>query len=638
MKKIKLIVNKILIAFIIAIIISFISINKIKAYNYGNKVSELLGLTLVANDEFNHESYDYAQLLNKVQQIAQTDSIYVAESPNADVIIARAYDNYNSEYAQFSNGEYLFVGRIEIEFYESTILIRLVNVNGYGNIYEISREENGLLVDDTISELLFDNFINGGSSISIWNSADDEEITSEELNTLIYDLLTNKLFYVQTSTNIKSDIKYNVNTTNIDSFYNSNGWKNYIDFVKNNDFVFTENNQRLCFTNLFGDAVVENVNLNITYNALCLAEQSIKSGLYYYNSSENEYYNANSTQLILDSSFRINASIADNPLDYQLCALPSAILNRLSQDIARYLLTETVKPSYDVQLIYRTQYNFSDGSNEYIIEYGKYKQDETITLTQDALNNILKTEKISVVGVPSNYIMNGWSYDNILSNSYTIKINSSNYQIEVYDNYLEAYTINLKIKINEKVTWQGQISTYSNIFNSVISWSNLDSPFIEIEDIFTSNIALISDKYGRPPQLNDRLLTLTQQPYADNNSIVLFKIETDKGTYGFNPNEQTKSINLYDLLESEGIQNYLDVNHNNYKIDISMKWAEDTPTNIETKDWEEISGIFNQVADTIQRFLDIKIVFITVGQILILVLSISILGFIIKIWQGGNNG
>lgn len=141
--------------------------------------------------------------------------------------------------------------------------------------------------------------------------------------------------------------------------------------------------------------------------------------------------------------------------------------------------------------------------------------------------------------------------------------------------------------------------------------------------------------------------TLSVNPMLESSSPYISYIlnYTNHVEIGFNFNSEylnsISATSLYNVAEWTNIEqdtsfnDYLEIyiNKPGQVIEVELESAK-----LVNDDIDNINTGANAVFSIISNFLNINIGFLTVGSIIAVLLAVAVLGFIIKIWQGGNNG
>ena len=207
-------------------------------------------------------------------------------------------------------------------------------------------------------------------------------------------------------------------------------------------------------------------------------------------------------------------------------------------------------------------------------------------------------------------------------------------------------SVNIKITCRDNVVWQGN-ATFSN--NKIVGGVSWDSPtmtnvFFVLLDCLA--ITLITEKYGLTPNYTSNQLLLFFRPFStekdDNGNylayINLIRLTTPKGTYAINYTSDTspKNINFDSWLASEGLTNMLKIDSDNYYFNLEVSWSLEEPLPQGVAEWGNVATIMSRIMASVTTLLNINIGFITIGNLLLIIISLSILFFVIKVWKGGN--
>ena len=207
-------------------------------------------------------------------------------------------------------------------------------------------------------------------------------------------------------------------------------------------------------------------------------------------------------------------------------------------------------------------------------------------------------------------------------------------------------SVNIKITCRDNVVWQGNATFSNNKIVGGVSWDNPTMTNVFFETLDSQNVTLINDKYGLNPNYTSNQLLLFFRPFStekdDNGNylayINLIRLTTPKGTYAFNYTSDTspKNINFETWLASEGLTNMLKVDTDNYYFNLEVSWSLEEPLPPGIAEWGNVATIMARIMASVTTLLNINIGFITLGNLLLIVISLSVLFFVIKVWKGGN--
>ena len=207
-------------------------------------------------------------------------------------------------------------------------------------------------------------------------------------------------------------------------------------------------------------------------------------------------------------------------------------------------------------------------------------------------------------------------------------------------------TVNIKITCRDNVVWQGNAIFNNNKIIGGVSWDDPTMTNVFFNNIDSQNISLINDKYGLEPNYANNQLLLFFRAFStekdDNGNylayINLIKLTTPKGTYASNYTSDTspKNINFETWLASEGLNNMLKVDSENYYFNLEVSWSLEEPLPQGVAEWGNVATIMAKIMASVTTLLNINIGFITLGNLLLIVISLSVLFFVIKVWKGGN--
>lgn len=207
-------------------------------------------------------------------------------------------------------------------------------------------------------------------------------------------------------------------------------------------------------------------------------------------------------------------------------------------------------------------------------------------------------------------------------------------------------SVNIKITCRDNVVWQGNAIFNNNKIVGGVSWDNPTMTNVFFESLDSQNVILINDKYGLNPNYTSNQLLLFFRPFStekDENGnylayINLIRLTTPKGTYAVNytSDSSPKNINFDSWLASEGLNNMLKVDTDNYYFNLEISWSLEEPLPPGIAEWGNVATIMARIMASVTTLLNINIGFITIGNLLLIVIALSILFFVIKVWKGGN--
>ena len=207
-------------------------------------------------------------------------------------------------------------------------------------------------------------------------------------------------------------------------------------------------------------------------------------------------------------------------------------------------------------------------------------------------------------------------------------------------------SVNIKITCRDNVVWQGNATFSNNKIVGGVSWDSPTMSNVFFESLDSQNVTLINDKYGLNPNYTSNQLLLFFRPFStekdDNGNYLayvnLIKLTTPKGTYAFNYTSDSapKNINFENWLATEGLTNMLKVDTDNYYFNLEISWSLEEPLPQGVAEWGNVATIMARIMASVTTLLNINIGFITIGNLLLIVISLSILFFVIKVWKGGN--
>ena len=243
------------------------------------------------------------------------------------------------------------------------------------------------------------------------------------------------------------------------------------------------------------------------------------------------------------------------------------------------------------------------------------------------------------------YVFLGWNTDATATTPLTdITITSNTTVYAIWGVYLKK--VNIKITCRDNVVWQGNAIFNNNKIVGGVSWDSPTMANVFFESLDSHNISLINDKYGLAPNYANNQLLLFFRSFSTEKDesgkylayVNLIKLTTPNGTYAVNYTSDTspKNINFDSWLATEGLTNMLKVDSDNYYFNLEVSWSLEEPLPPGIAEWGNVATIMARIMASVTTLLNINIGFITLGNLLLIVISLSILFFVIKVWKGGN--
>lgn len=253
----------------------------------------------------------------------------------------------------------------------------------------------------------------------------------------------------------------------------------------------------------------------------------------------------------------------------------------------------------------------------------------------------------------------------------SITINKNDLPIPTRENYKFlhwAWADTDNIEYAEPFTQESLTFTDTNIYMWAI-WTLYDVNMVfHLNNILILDARLVFTELEQPEEIAGEIIdkiakieligdnvttfkmiisTLSENPMLESSSPYISYIlnYTNHVEIGFNFNSEylnsISATSLYNVAEWTNIEqdtsfnDYLEIyiNKPGQVIEVELESAK-----LVNDDIDNINTGANAVFSIITNFLNINIGFLTVGSIIAVLLAVAVLGFIIKIWQGGNNG
>lgn len=361
-----------------------------------------------------------------------------------------------------------------------------------------------------------------------------------------------------------------------------------------------------------------NISINFTSNNQTFTGMRLTENTLYYvvdANNEIEVYNIDVNWLVADSKYK---KITINT--------PQEV----STDFYNWFLANTTKEVY-----YTITFNRNGATSGDLPPLQDVLSGTTFDLNNYNPGNLGKTDGTFI----------GWNTDASATTPLSsIVVNSD---VLLYAIFSEnPKSVNIKITCRDNVVWQGNAIFNNNKIVGGVSWDNPTMTNVFFESLDSQNLNLINDKYGLNPNYTSNQLLLFFRPFStekDENGnylayINLIKLTTPKGTYASNYTSDTspKSINFDSWLATEGLNNMLKVDTDNYYFNLEISWSLEEPLPPGIAEWGNVATIMARIMASVTTLLNINIGFITLGNLLLIVISLSVLFFVIKVWKGGN--
>ena len=271
--------------------------------------------------------------------------------------------------------------------------------------------------------------------------------------------------------------------------------------------------------------------------------------------------------------------------------------------------------------------------------------------TVPEVKNVVEGSKVELENYnPGNlekegYLFLGWNTDASAASPLTdITITSNTTVYAIWG--VDLKKVNIKITCRDNVVWQGNATFSNNKIVGGVDWSNPTMALCYFNNVDSQNIILINDTYGNNPNFANNQLMLFFKTFSTEKDEIgnylayvnLIRLTTPKGTYAFNYSYDSspKSINFESWLASEGLTNMLKIDSDNYYFNLEVSWSLEEPLPSGVAEWGNVATIMARIMASVTTLLNINIGFITLGNLLLIVISLSVLFFIIKVWKGGN--
>lgn len=360
-----------------------------------------------------------------------------------------------------------------------------------------------------------------------------------------------------------------------------------------------------------------NISINFTSNNQTFTGMRLTVDTLYYTTENNEIevYNIGANWLVTDSAYKkitINTS------------------QEVSTDFYNWFLANTTKEVY-----FEIAFDRNGATSGDVPPLQDVLSGTTFDLNNYNPGNLSKTDGTFI----------GWNTDASATTPLSSIVVNSN--VLLYAIFSEnPKSVNIKITCRDNVVWQGNAIFNNNKIVGGVSWDDPTMTNVFFESLDSQNLTLINEKYGLNPNYTSNQLLLFFRPFStekDENGkylayINLIRLTTPKGTYAVNYTSDTspKNINFETWLASEGLNNMLKVDTDNYYFNLEVSWSLEEPLPPGIAEWGNVATIMARIMASVTTLLNINIGFITLGNLLLIVISLSVLFFVIKVWKGGN--
>ena len=361
-----------------------------------------------------------------------------------------------------------------------------------------------------------------------------------------------------------------------------------------------------------------NISINFTSNNQNYTGMRITADTLYYivdSNNEIEVYNIGVNWLVTDSAYK--RITVNSPQE-------------VSTDFYNWFSSNTTK-----ELYYTITFNRNGATSGDLPPLQDVLSGTTFDLNNYNPGNLGKTDSTFL----------GWNTDASATTPLSsIVINSD---VLLYAIFSEnPKSVNIKITCRDNVVWQGNAIFNNNKIVGGVSWDDPTMTNVFFESLDSQDVTLINEKYGLNPNYTSNQLLLFFRPFStekDENGkylayINLIRLTTPKGTYAVSYTSDTspKNINFDSWLANENLINMLKVDSDNYYFNLEVSWSLEEPLPPGVAEWGNVATIMARIMASVTTLLNINIGFITLGNLLLIVISLSVLFFVIKVWKGGN--
>ena len=361
-----------------------------------------------------------------------------------------------------------------------------------------------------------------------------------------------------------------------------------------------------------------NISINFTSNNQTFTGMRLTENTLYYvvdANNEIEVYNIDVNWLVTDSAYKritINTS------------------QEVSTDFYNWFLANTTKEVY-----YTITFNRNGATSGDVPPLQDVLSGTTFDLNNYNPGNLSKTDGTFI----------GWNtYASATTPLSSIVVNSDLLLYAIFSE--NPKSVNIKITCRDNVVWQGNAIFNNNKIVGGVSWDDPTMTNVFFKNLDSHNISLINDKYGLAPNYANNQLLLFFRAFSTEKDesgkylayVNLIKLTTPKGTYAVNYTSDTspKNINFDSWLATEGLTNMLKVDSDNYYFNLEVSWSLEEPLPPGVAEWGNVAIIMAKIMASASTLLNINIGFITLGNLLLIVIALSVLFFVIKVWKGGN--
>ena len=635
MKKIK----KIIIGLILGFILVFMLSSAPQKVSADNTITDLTGYTWTANSvvtipstaityNFNFTNFQSGNYDNYLGLKLDNNTLYWREQYGENINLKATFGSVDGVKKWYSEGYRV----INITGGEDSTNIELINwLSANGTLSLTTTDLTGYKWDAK-STINFTTLFGGNNYNYYFNLNFYDSSSANYIKIKLYSYTNNE------------EIRYFLNESDSNQVYSSSSWNvasaksiiitggedstngMLIQFMylngtltKNTSTMTAAGDYRFNDVLLLGQSeFTGNISINFTSNNQTFTGMRLTENTLYYvvdANNEIEVYNIDVNWLVTDSAYKritINTS------------------QEVSTDFYNWFLANTTKEVY-----YTITFNRNGATSGDLPPLQDVVSGTTFDLNNYNPGNLAKTDSTFL----------GWNTDASATTALSsIVVDSDVLLYAIFEE--NPKSVNIKITCRDNVVWQGSAIFKNNKIVGGVSWDSPTMTNVFFESLDSQNLTLINEKYGLNPNYTSNQLLLFFRAFStekdDNGNYLayvnLIRLTTPKGTYAVNYTSDTspKNINFDSWLATEGLTNMLKVDSDNYYFNLEVSWSLEEPLPPGVAEWGNVAIIMAKIMASASTLLNINIGFITLGNLLLIVIALSVLFFVIKVWKGGN--
>lgn len=289
-----------------------------------------------------------------------------------------------------------------------------------------------------------------------------------------------------------------------------------------------------------------------------------------------------------------------------------------------YAIWEEIEtPKYTAQLNYFANGGrIGENSTSSFTGYLYNLEANTLTLTQADVNNVFfnSTEP----DLRNDFIFKGWGLEENSTEAFSNVTMTANSNGQIVFNFYAIWEAiqpknQLTIYFNETILFQGEVE----LINKTLTFSSnyeLNKFFNITLGNFSKNLKIQNSSIAYIENYNEK----TKITFNFNGIFVNLLSVKGNGTQAITitPDTETRNWSIENMQVAQGEE-----------IIIILKTSSEF-----NSEETQISNYMTNIFSLMKEFFDIKLGNVSIGAVIGLMLSIGVIGFVFKIWQGGQNG